>query len=138
MYVFYCTGHVYLNITMREALRKHRISFENALSGLFWALKTQPNFRVHLTVSLAVLILGFYYQLSGLEMTVIVFTIILGLAAEMINTSIEAMTDLITKDWRMEAKIAKDVAAGMMLLVAIGAVFIAFLIFFPHISRGLI
>jgi diacylglycerol kinase (ATP) len=123
---------------MREALRKHQISFKNAFAGLLWALETQPNFRVHFIISLAVIILGFYYRLSLGEMTIIIFTILLGLTAEMINTSIEAMTDLITKEWRIEAKIAKDVSAGMMLLVAIGAVFIAFLIFFPHISQGLI
>lgn len=123
---------------MREVLRKHQISFKNAFAGILWALETQPNFKVHFIISLAVILLGFYYHLSSGEMTIIVFTILLGLTAEMINTSIEAMTDLITKEWRIEAKTAKDVAAGMMLLVAIGAVFIAFLIFFPHISQGLI
>lgn len=52
----------------------------------------------------------------------------------MINTSLESMTDLITKEWRSEAKIAKDVAAGMMLLVATGAVIVALVIFAPYIS----
>ena len=50
-----------------------------------------------------------------------------------INTSIEAMTDLITREWRQEAKIAKDVSAGMMLLVATGAVLVASVIFIPRI-----
>jgi diacylglycerol kinase (ATP) len=51
----------------------------------------------------------------------------------MINTALESMTDLITKEWRQEAKIAKDVSAGMMLTIAIGAVSIALYIFMPYI-----
>lgn len=66
-------------------------------------------------------------------MLIIIFTIILGLSAEMINTSLESMTDLITREWRQEAKIAKDVSAGMMLVVSIGAVIIAVIIFLPYL-----
>ena len=52
---------------------------------------------------------------------------------EMINTALESITDLVTQEWRQEAKIAKDVAAGMMLTVAIGAVIVAALILLPKI-----
>lgn len=55
------------------------------------------------------------------------------MAAEMINTSIESVTDLVTTEWKKEAKIAKDVSAGMMLTVAIGAAAVAALIFWPYI-----
>lgn len=123
---------------MREILRKHHISFKNAFAGLFWALRTQPNFRVHIILSALALWLGWYLRITRLEMIVIVFTIILGLMAEMMNTSIESMTDLITKEWREEAKIAKDVSAGMMLTVAGGAVIVAAFIFWPYISSLLI
>lgn len=68
-------------------------------------------------------------------MIIIVFTIILGLTAEMINTSLESMTDLITKEWHQEAKIAKDVSAGMMLVVSFGAVIVALLIFLPYLRQ---
>ncbi len=51
----------------------------------------------------------------------------------MINTSLESMTDLITKEWRSEAKIAKDVAAGMMLTVSLGAFVVALIIFIPYL-----
>jgi diacylglycerol kinase len=118
---------------MKERLLHHTISFKNAFAGLFWAFKTQPNFLVHFTLSLLAIIAGIILQISYLEMTVIIFTIILGLSAEMINTSIEAMTDLIKKEYSEEAKIAKDVSAGMMLLTAIGTVLVALLIFIPHI-----
>lgn len=120
---------------MREILRKHHISFNNAFSGIFWALQTQPNFRVHFIFSVLAIALAIFLRITHIEQTVIIFTIVLGLAAEMINTSIEAMTDLITKEWRKEAKIAKDVSAGMMLTVAFGAVAVAATIFWPYIRR---
>jgi diacylglycerol kinase len=66
-------------------------------------------------------------------MTILVFAIIFGLGIEMVNTSIEAMTDLITTEWRKQAKVAKDVSAGMMLLAAFGTVLIASLIFLPKL-----
>lgn len=120
---------------MRKILARHHISFKHAFAGLFWAVRTQPNFRVHIGISLITLIGAWYFQITKIELWVIIFTIILGLAAEMINTSIESMTDLITTEWRTQAKIAKDVSAGMMLLVAIGAIIIAFIIFIPYIIR---
>ncbi len=118
---------------MKELLRKHHISFKNALAGIFWAIQTQPNFRVHLLFAACALGLAAYVRVTRLEMTILIFTIVLGLSAEMINTAIESMTDLITTEWRQQAKVAKDVSAGMMLLVAIGAVGIAAYIFIPYI-----
>ncbi len=121
---------------MREVLRKHHISFKNAWAGILWAFKTQPNFRVHVVLSFLALGLAWYLQITMAETAVIVFAIILGLTSEMINTSLETMTDLITREWRPEAKIAKDVAAGMMLIAAVGAVIIAIVIFTPYLIGG--
>lgn len=118
---------------MRKILQQHHISFQHAFAGLWWAVSTQPNFRIHLIVSTLVLLLCWHLEASSMEWTVIVFTILLGLTAEMINTSLEAMTDLITKEWRTEAKIAKDVAAGMMLTVATGAVIVGLLVLGPKL-----
>lgn len=68
----------------------------------------------------------------------LIMAIAFGFGAEMINTSIEAMTDLITTEYRQQAKIAKDVSAGMMLLIAIGTVILALIIFLPRILSLLI
>jgi diacylglycerol kinase len=76
---------------------------------------------------------GLYFHITSVEMTIIIFTILLGLAAEMINTALESVTDLVTTEWRQQAKIAKDVSAGMMLLVAVGAVLVAIFIFSPYV-----
>lgn len=121
---------------MHELLRKHTISFKNAFSGLFWAVKTQPNFRVHLILAALAVGLGIFFRITQVEWAIIIFTIVLGLSAELINTALESMTDLITKEWRQEAKIAKDVSAGMMLTVAIGAVAVAVVIFGPYILEA--
>ncbi|HCM37701.1 MAG: Diacylglycerol kinase [Candidatus Gottesmanbacteria bacterium GW2011_GWB1_43_11] len=118
---------------MNEIIRQHHISFKNAFAGLKWALLTQPNFRVHFFLSVVAIGIGIYVQLAIWEWVVIVLTIFWGLAAEMINTALESITDLVTQEWRQEAKIAKDVAAGMMLTVAIGAVIVAALILLPKI-----
>lgn len=63
--------------------------------------------------------------------------ILLVLSAEMINSAIEKMVDLITLEHRKEAKIAKDVAAGMVLLTALGSIIVGVLIFVPHIMAYL-
>lgn len=118
---------------MKEALRKHHISFKNAFAGLSWAVQSQPNFRVHLILSGFALLLGWFLGITNIEMVIILFTILLGLTAELINTAIESVTDLVTKEWRQEAKIAKDVSAGMMLITAVGAVGVAILIFAPYL-----
>ncbi len=118
---------------MKEIIRKHTISFKNAFAGLGWAIRTQPNFRVHLTLTGIALFFSWYFRITRMEWTIIVFTIVLGLTAELVNTALESMTDLITKEWREEAKVAKDVSAGMMLTTAIGAVIVALVIFGQYI-----
>lgn len=120
---------------MQKLLKQHQISFANAIAGIVWAFTTQPNFRVHATCSVLALFLCWYLGVTAVETSLIVFAIVLGLAGEMINTALESMTDLITKEWKQEAKIAKDVAAGMMLLIAVGAVLVALYIFIPYITE---
>jgi diacylglycerol kinase len=118
---------------MLKALRRHHISFQHAFDGIVWAFRTQPNFRVHLVLSVIAIMMGLYFRITTVEMTIIIFTILLGLAGEMINTALESVTDLVTSEWRQQAKIAKDVSAGMMLLIATGAVVVAVFIFSPYL-----
>lgn len=118
---------------MIERIAQHHISFRNASAGIHWAFTTQPNFQVHSVLSVCAIALTVILQCSAIETTIIILTIVMGLSAEMINTAIESVTDLVTKEWHREAKIAKDVSAGMMLLTAYGAVLVACLIFLPKI-----
>lgn len=120
-------------MSMKTEQRAHLDSFKDAFAGLAWSAKTQPNFKIHLLLAGAAILLSWFLQITLVEFAIILFAIVLGLTAEMINTSIESMTDLITTEYRQSAKIAKDVAAGMMLTAAIGAVLVALVIFIPHI-----
>lgn len=118
---------------MKEILKKHHISFSHAVEGIVWAFTNHPNFRIHFGISLIVLLEGYFFSISTVELLLLVFCIVLGFATEMANTALECVVDLVTKEWRVDAKHAKDVAAGMMLVVAIGTSIIAAIIFIPHI-----
>lgn len=113
--------------------KKHTISIKHALDGLIWSLKTQPNYRIHLFLSLISLIFSFVYKISYFEFLLILFLITVGLVIETINTGLEQTTDAIDKKIREDIKIAKDVSAAAMLIYAIGASSIALIIFLPKI-----
>lgn len=123
---------------MQEKIRKHGISIKHAISGLKWALTTQPNFKIHLILSALAVTIGWYVDLSSGEWVLLVFTIFWGLSSEMINTAIESVTDLVTKEWHEEAKIAKDVSAGMMLTIAFGTILVACLLLLPKLLLKLL
>lgn len=116
---------------MKETVRKHTISMKHAIDGLLWAYKTQPNYRVHVFILLVVIAAGIFFNVSYVEWLVLTLTIMLGLIIETLNTAIESTTDAITREWKEEIKIAKDVAAAAMLTHAIGAIVIAAIIFIP-------
>jgi diacylglycerol kinase len=118
---------------MQNPFRIHRISFKHAFDGLVYAVRTQPNFRFHLLATVVVVLLGVYFSLSTIEWLVLVFTINTVLVAEMVNTSIEAMVDLISLERRADAKVAKDVSSAMVLISATLSVAIALFIFLPKI-----
>lgn len=108
-------------------------SFSAALSGLIWAFKTQPNLLRGFVFGSGALLLGFLLPLSGTEKILIFLTIILFFVAEMLNTTLEALVDLIVEEKHKKAKIAKDVAAGTVLLVSIGTLVIGISIFGPYL-----
>jgi diacylglycerol kinase len=106
-------------------------SFRHAFAGLWHALRTQRNTRIHLTMAVAVVALGLWLGISFLEWAVLVLTIGFVLVSEMLNTVAESLVDLITPDYHPHAKIVKDVAAGAVLLGAIIAVLVGLLILGP-------
>lgn len=114
-------------------MTSHHISFRHALAGLKYAFLTQPNFRVHLGFTILVVTLGKLFHLTPGEWLILLFTIGLVLVAEMVNTAIEATTDLLTATLQPQAKIVKDVSAGMVLLTAIIAIVVGLVIFIPKI-----
>jgi diacylglycerol kinase (ATP) len=113
-------------------------SFKYAFSGMWHVLRTQRNARVHLSLALVVIVLGLWLGLSRIEWAIIVLTIGLVLAAESFNTVAEAAVDLATAEYHPLAKIAKDVAAGAVLLMAITAVIVGLLILGPPLWAALL
>ena len=108
-------------------------SFYYALSGIAYAIRTQRNMKIHTLALVLVLATGFWLELSSLEWAIVLIMAGIVIICEMLNTAIEALVDLETKEYHSLAKIAKDVAAGAVLIASILSVIIALLIFVPRI-----
>ncbi len=104
-------------------------SFSYALQGIWYCIKTQRNFRFHIVAALSVIIVSFFYGLDSSEKLWLAFAIISVLVCEMINTAVENAVDIQTREYNTNAKIAKDVAAGAVLITAVLAVIIAVRLF---------
>lgn len=122
---------------MLTRLRKHTVSFKHAIDGVWYTIKSQPNFRFHLIAMIAVILAGIYFSISTVEWLVLFFTFNMVIVAEMLNTSVESMVDLITQERHQDAKVAKDVSAGMVLMSAFFSVCIGLYIFLPKIIINL-
>lgn len=109
-------------------------SFSCAFAGLFYAFFHERNMKIHLLAAISVSALGFIVGLDRLEWGLIVLSIFFVLVSETINSAVERAVDLVTKDYHPLAGLAKNLAAGAVLLSAINALIMAFLIFGPHCS----
>ncbi len=127
---------------MRKNLNKNRIgfsvvdrlrSFRFAFSGLKQFFQTQHNAIIHAVATLVVIIAGFLVKLSSTEWTLIAIAITMVWAAELFNTAIEALCDMVMPEKHPQIKFIKDVAAAAVLMTAIGSVVIGLIIFIPKI-----
>lgn len=109
-------------------------SFNNAIQGLIYAVRTQRHMRIHMVATILVLAACFLYNLSKVEILVIVITITLVVTAEMINTAVEFAIDATTNYYHPMAKIAKNVAAGAVLVTAINAIVVGYIIFWNKLK----
>ena len=107
---------------------KNSIGFGYAIKGIIHTVKNERNMRIHLSVALLVLIYSFLAKVNKQDFILLLFAVFLVLVTEMINTAIEAAVDLCTEEQQPLAGIAKDVAAGAVLLAAINAVIIGLLV----------
>ncbi|NTW01913.1 MAG: diacylglycerol kinase family protein [Oscillochloris sp.] len=108
-------------------------SFGYAFAGIWYLLRTQRNAQIHVLAGSCAVSLGFILGLERWEWLALVLIITLVIAAEGVNTAIEATVDLATSIRHPLAKIAKDVAAGTVLICAIGAVIVGCIVFLPHL-----
>jgi diacylglycerol kinase len=114
-------------------IQKTAKSFRYALQGITLLFATQSNARIHLFAALAVVSMGLYLGLERMEWVAIVICTVLVISLEAVNTAIESLTDLVSPDQHPLAGQAKDLAAGAVLIAALGAALVGCIIFLPKI-----
>ena len=113
--------------------RRRLLSFKYAFQGLWYLFRTQPNARIHLAALIVAVSAGLFFSISPLEWAAVALASALVLSMEALNTAIEALTDLVSPDYHPLAGRAKDLAAGAVLLSAIGAAVVGGIVFLPKI-----
>jgi diacylglycerol kinase (ATP) len=108
-------------------------AFGYAFAGIWYLISTQRNAQIHILIGSCAVALGFTLGLERWEWLSLVLVIALVLAAEGVNTAVEAAVDVATSARHPLAKVAKDVAAGTVLICAIAAVIVGCLVFLPHL-----
>lgn len=107
-------------------------SFEYAIRGIVYSVRTQRNMRLHFLLAAVVFLAALWFGIRGLELVALLFSIGLVIVSELMNTAIEATVDLATDGFDPLAAIAKDVAAGAVLVSALTAVAVGYVVFFSR------
>lgn len=113
-------------------MRQNRLieSFNAAIEGFLYVVKTERNMRIHFLSAILILLLGIYLNFTPQELMILAISITFVLAAEMINTAIELIVDIIVEmEFHPIAKVIKDTSAGVVLLTAINAAIVGYLLF---------
>ncbi len=108
-------------------------SLNCAIEGILWAARGERHVRYHLSAALAVVFLALFFKVSAMEFFLLVLAAVIVIFAELMNTAIEAVVDLVTDEYHELAKRAKDVAAGAVLVTSIGAIVLGYLVLSGHI-----
>ena len=112
-------------------------SFNNAVHGIFYTIKSERNMKIHISAAVCILILSLFYDLTRIEFVIVCINVVLVLICELFNTSIELLVDLITEKYHPKAKAAKDVAAGAVFISALASLVTGYFIFFDRVSTDL-
>lgn len=115
------------------SIKRLRKSFGYAFKGIDDVIEHEPNMKIHVVVAILVVIMAFILKVSIIEWIILVLLIGAVLAAETINTTIENLVDMYTKEYDEKAKNVKDTAAGTVLILAITSAIIGLIIFIPKI-----
>jgi diacylglycerol kinase len=111
-------------------------SFVFAVQGILTSLREHRNLKVQVVIGIITVGAGFYFRITAIEWSIVLLTIGLVIGLELINTAIEKVVDLITKEWHPLAGKAKDMAAGAVLVASILAVIIGVIIFRKYCFTG--
>jgi diacylglycerol kinase (ATP) len=108
-------------------------SFNCAIEGVLWTARTQKHMRWHFLSAAAVLFAALFFKVPAVDFLLLTLAITLVLFAEIINTAVEVVVDLVSPDYHPLAKQAKDVAAGAVLLAVCGAAVVGYVVFSSRI-----
>jgi diacylglycerol kinase len=108
-------------------------SLRTALHGLLFVVTSEPNFRIHCLATGAIAAAAVWLGVSRQEAVLLTFACVIVLGAEMINTTLERIVNLVSPQWQEDARLAKDAAAGMVLITVAGASLCGLLIFGPYV-----
>jgi len=111
-------------------------SFNYAIEGFMYVLKTQKNMRLHFLTAVIAVLLGLYFNFSKIEFVILLLTITFVLITEMFNTGVELVIDLITNEFHPLARIIKDICAGSVLVASVNAVFVGYLLFLTNLPAS--
>lgn len=117
----------------KNSLSSRIQSFSHAIHGITTAFKTEHNLWIHLTVAAVVIVAGVFFSVTPFEWSALIFAIVLVLSAELFNTAIESLCDALHPKPHSLIKQAKDVAAGAVLVTAIGAATVGLIVFIPYL-----
>ena len=115
----------------RQSITK---AFNAAIEGILYTFKSERNMKIHYFLAVAVLIISLFFDLTKVEMLLLTFAISLVVISEMFNTAIEKTIDMITEEYNPLAKIAKDVAAGGVLIATLNSVVVGYILFYDKIK----
>jgi diacylglycerol kinase (ATP) len=111
-----------------------RWSFNWAFEGIVYVLRTQRNMQIHVGAAVLALVMGLLLDFTRVELALIMGAISLVLVAEMLNTAVEAAIDAVITSYHPLVKIAKDVAAGAVLVATVNALAIAYFVFYDRLT----
>ncbi|MBI5219370.1 MAG: diacylglycerol kinase family protein [Bacteroidia bacterium] len=115
------------------SVKKRLRSFGPAFRGFGILFKNEHNSRIHVSVALMVVVLGFLMEVSPVEWCLLIFAIGMVFITELINSAIENQIDMVVKDFNQKAGNAKDMAAAAVLMAAIASAVIGLIIFVPKV-----
>ena len=110
-------------------------SFNYAIEGIIHVLRTQRNMRIHLIAAITVIVFAILVNVTRFELLALLLSITFVLVAEMLNTAVEAAIDIATTSFDPMAKLAKDITAGAVLIGAINALAVAYLVFADKVAN---
>lgn len=114
-------------------LRKRLRSFSYAFHGICLLITQEANAWIHCFAAVCVVVAGFFFGISVSEWIAVIFAIGMVLAAEAVNSAVEALADRVTQEYDEAIKRTKDLASGAVLILAIAAAIIGCIIFIPKI-----